>query len=180
MIYVGNLPQEATALQTRSLFERYGLVLSMRLNPGDGGHYREGFGVVEMETTDARKAIAGIDGQAYQGAILSVREMSAASAPDIAEPIDPSTQPATSLHGSLRPRYELSAVEKVSGPGGASGEDWHRYVLTHRDSRIVGFRRGSIDEVTEYAMDCAEAFNKRSMFCRGAYPTRPQGRPRKA
>jgi hypothetical protein len=70
----------------------------------------------------------------------------------------------------IRRPYELAEVEKVDSPAGAAGDDWYRYVLVRRTSRIIGFRRGSLWEVTEYALGCIEAFNDRNLNSRGTYP----------
>jgi hypothetical protein len=76
----------------------------------------------------------------------------------------------------MRYPYELLEVEKVDSPAGAAGDDWHRYVLVRRASRIIGFRRGSLREVTEYARGCIEAFNDRNQNSRSTYPKKNQRR----
>ena len=63
----------------------------------------------------------------------------------------------------LRRYYQVASVEKTNGPAGAEGDDWYRYVLASGPSKITGFHRGSLEEVTEYATDCAAAFNMRSV-----------------
>jgi len=64
---------------------------------------------------------------------------------------------------AVRFHYEVASVEKAQAPDGAPGADWHRYVLSSGNSRIVGLRRGTREEVAAYASTCAEDFN-----CRGA------------
>ena len=54
-------------------------------------------------------------------------------------------------------------MKKVNGPGGANGDDWHRYVLARGPSRITGFHRGTLAEVTEYAAESVAAFNERGL-----------------
>jgi hypothetical protein len=61
----------------------------------------------------------------------------------------------------LRFHYEVASVEKASAPYGGQGADWYRYVLSSGNSRIVGLRRGTCEEVTAYASTCAEDFNFR-------------------
>lgn len=58
--------------------------------------------------------------------------------------------------------YRVSSVHKSSGPGGAEGDDWYRYVLTGGRSAITGWCRGTHEEVVEHAARCAEEFNARS------------------
>jgi len=58
--------------------------------------------------------------------------------------------------------YQVASVDKVSPPAGGQGGDWYRYVLVNEGSRIIGLRPGTSEEVMEYAMNCAEAFNLRS------------------
>ena len=60
-------------------------------------------------------------------------------------------------------RYEVVSVEKAVMPTGTDGNDWYRYVLSSGRSRITGFHRGSLDEVKEYASNCVEEFNLRSI-----------------
>jgi hypothetical protein len=61
----------------------------------------------------------------------------------------------------VRFHYEVASVEKAPAPDGAPGTDWHRYVLSSGNSRIVGLRRGTREEVAAYASTCAEDFNFR-------------------
>ena len=73
-IYVGNLPWRATEEQIQGLFAEYGNVLSVKLvSDRDTGRAR-GFGFVEMEADDARKAISALDGKDYEGRALRVNE----------------------------------------------------------------------------------------------------------
>jgi hypothetical protein len=69
--------------------------------------------------------------------------------------------PATRFH------YEVASVEQASAPDGAQGTDWHRYVLSSGNSRIVGLRRGTREEVAAYASTCAEDFNLRGVTGKG-------------
>ncbi len=170
MISIENLSDATGTDQARALLEPYGAVVSMRLAPGDPGRRDGGFALVEMGDAAARRAIAALDGSEFRGTVLSVREAgpvviadSGAAAPNV-EPFDE-----TPL-ALMRHPYELAEVEKVSSPEGAAGDDWYRYVLVRRASRIVGFRRGSLMDVTAYAEDCAEAFNDRNLRCRSTYP----------
>lgn len=62
----------------------------------------------------------------------------------------------------LRRQFEVASVEKVAMPDGGQGADWYRYVLASGPARITGFHRGTPEEVTAYAKNCAEDFNLRN------------------
>jgi len=76
-MYVGNLPWSATEEQIQNLFAEYGNVISVKLMiDRDTGRAR-GFGFVEMEADDARKAISALDGAEFAGRKLRVNEAEA-------------------------------------------------------------------------------------------------------
>ena len=71
-LYVGNLSFNATEEQVRDLFAEYGTIESLAMiTDRDSGRFR-GFCFVEMETENADKAIAGLDGQDVDGRSLNV------------------------------------------------------------------------------------------------------------
>ena len=73
-MYVGNLPWGATEEQIQNLFAEYGNVISVKLvTDRDTGRAR-GFGFVEMEPDDARKAMSALDGAEFEGRNLRVNE----------------------------------------------------------------------------------------------------------
>ena len=74
-IYVGNLSYGATEGSVRSLFEAYGAVDRVNLvTDRDTGQAR-GFGFVEMNSSsDADRAIAGLNGHEVNGRALNVNE----------------------------------------------------------------------------------------------------------
>lgn len=168
MIHVANLSDDTDASRLRSLFRHYGAVVSMRLEPGVSGHRFDGFGLVEMETSTARKAIAELDGRVLDGAILSVREATESQQPGATPVPVPAMRDDEPPRAIMRRPCKVAEVEKVKGPGGADGDDWYRYVIDRGTSRITGFHRGTLAEVTEYAAECAEAFSERRQH--GKYP----------
>ena len=67
-IYVGNLTPKATEDNIKALFEPFGEVHSVKIiMDWDTGSSR-GFGFVEMDAENAKKAIAEIDGYRVPGA----------------------------------------------------------------------------------------------------------------
>jgi len=67
----------------------------------------------------------------------------------------------------LRRQYAVLSVEKARMPEGGEGDDWYRYVLCCGSAQITGFHRGTLEEVTAYARNCAEDFNLRSASGKG-------------
>jgi RNA recognition motif-containing protein len=73
-IYVGNLPYEANESEIEQLFAKHGEVVRCNLPiDRDSGRPR-GFGFVEMSDSDARTAIAALDGTDFGGRDLRVNE----------------------------------------------------------------------------------------------------------
>jgi RNA recognition motif-containing protein len=74
-IFVGNLAYTATEEEVRQLFEGYGAVDTVNLlMDRDTGRPR-GFGFVEMpDDTEARAAIAGLNGTSLGGRALTINE----------------------------------------------------------------------------------------------------------
>src|SRR5215471_5961122 len=74
-IFVGNLEFAATEQDIRQLFERYGVVDTVRIMTDRETGRPRGFGFVEMsDDTAARAAITGLQGAALGGRTLSVNE----------------------------------------------------------------------------------------------------------
>jgi RNA recognition motif-containing protein len=74
-LYVGNLKYTATSANLQELFEQFGSVSSAQvLSDRETGRSR-GFGFVEMPNdNEAKAAIEGLDGQAFDGRRLTVNE----------------------------------------------------------------------------------------------------------
>jgi len=74
-IFVGNLAFTATEAEVRQLFEGYGTVDTIRLLTDRETGQPRGFGFVEMsDATQARAAIAGLNGTNLGGRSLTVNE----------------------------------------------------------------------------------------------------------
>jgi RNA recognition motif-containing protein len=74
-IYVGNLPFDATERDLSAAFARFGEVVSIALpTDRETGRPRR-FGLIEMSSEDATKAIAGLNGKDFGGRALNVNEV---------------------------------------------------------------------------------------------------------
>ena len=73
-IFVGNLEFSATEQDVRQLFERYGVVDTVRIMTDRETGRPRGFGFVEMPDDTARAAITGLQGAALGGRTLNVNE----------------------------------------------------------------------------------------------------------
>ena len=74
-IFVGNLTFTATEAEVRQVFERYGTVDTVRLLTDRETGQARGFGFVEMpNATEARAAIAGLNGTRLGGRPLTINE----------------------------------------------------------------------------------------------------------
>jgi len=69
-------------------------------------------------------------------------------------------------------KYQVISVEKSDPPEGMPGSNWHHYVIGHGQSRIEGFRTGTLRAVTDHAEAYAEELNARGIHGYSAYTTR--------
>jgi hypothetical protein len=74
--------------------------------------------------------------------------------------------------GKRSRRYTVVSVEKADPPEGMPGNNWHRYVIQQGDSRIEGFRTGTLKGVTKHAEAYADDLNDRGINGYSAYATR--------
>jgi len=173
LIYVGNLSDNTSAARTRPLFENFGDILSMSTKPIASRHRFDNFALIEMGESAAKKAIAALDGQLFDGALLSVREAteSQMSLSGTAAVAVSHQQGEEAPRAIMHRRFNVALVEKVDCPSGATGDDWYRYELVRGASRITGFHRGTREEVTEYATECGMNFNERNRRGKALRPT---------
>jgi RNA recognition motif-containing protein len=159
-ILVGNLAEDAREEDIRSLFRPFGSVSEVRMISGAPNRRADGCCYLKMRGRPATAAISALDGTAFMGSILRVTEALAQTAKfEERRPAAEGEQPGQ----QSRLRYQVVSVEKAKMPAGTEGNDWYRYVLSSGSSRITGFHRGSREEVKEYASQCVEAFNLRSI-----------------
>ncbi len=74
-IYVGNLSYTATEESLKQVFEEYGTVTSVKIITDKFTGSSRGFGFVEMASDEeAQRAIAELNGKAFEGRNLTVNE----------------------------------------------------------------------------------------------------------
>jgi RNA recognition motif-containing protein len=73
-IYVGNLPFTATDAEIRTLFSQHGTVESISIPTDRETGRPRGFGFVEMNQSDASRAIQNLNGKDMGGRALRVNE----------------------------------------------------------------------------------------------------------
>ena len=73
-LYVGNLPYTADDSTLRGLFEAFGEVQSARVVSDRDSGQSKGFGFVEMNDSDAQRAMSALNGQDQGGRTLRVNE----------------------------------------------------------------------------------------------------------
>ena len=72
-LFVGSLPSTSTEESVQELFSRYGKVHSIKLARDLFSGRCKGFGFLEMEGHEARAAITGLNGKAFEGNFLKVK-----------------------------------------------------------------------------------------------------------
>jgi len=56
--------------------------------------------------------------------------------------------------------YHLVSVDRTAAPEGINGRDWCRYIIARHCSTIVGYRRGTAQQVTQYTRHHAEELSE--------------------
>jgi RNA recognition motif-containing protein len=165
LLFIDNLSSETNKQEVERLFSRYGRIRSMKLTLSGSDSALAGSGFIEMEGNGGQKVISALDGRLFCGMYLRITEVLSTEK----RQRDPgnsiaSTQPnAANANNHVRQIYRLASVEKVVGTELVPADrDWYRYTLTSGSSRITGLRCGTMAEVTEYAVNSAEAFNLRN------------------
>jgi cold-inducible RNA-binding protein len=93
-IYVGNLPEELSDGELKSMFEKHGKVVAASIGRDKKTGASEGYGFVEMPVkSEARAAVDALRGKDIQGKTLRVK---------ILKPDDEFHQHAENLHGNSR------------------------------------------------------------------------------
>ncbi len=71
-LFIGNLPTSTNEKDLQSLFSQFGTVRSMNLITDIFSGQCKGFAFIEMEGHEARAAIAGLDGNDFNGKPIKV------------------------------------------------------------------------------------------------------------
>ena len=69
--------------------------------------------------------------------------------------------------GQVEGAYEIELIEPTDTPPDMEGGGWHRYVIGLGETRISGFQRGSLDEVTQSVQETVARLNERRLGKRG-------------
>ncbi|MBI5449763.1 MAG: RNA-binding protein [Gammaproteobacteria bacterium] len=82
-LFVGNLAFRATSQDLRTLFAQFGTVHSARIATDKHTNKARGFGFVEMDSTDALRAIRALHNSEFLGRALNVTEAKQRSDADL-------------------------------------------------------------------------------------------------
>ena len=77
----------------------------------------------------------------------------------------------------IKPRFEIERIEKCQTPKGMAGENWYQYIVGQQDSKITGYKSGTLKSVTEHVEEFIAGLNDRS--ARGYSPYTQMTRARK-
>lgn len=163
-IRVTNLPNETSEVEINDLFSSFGEIRQVRLLLDNPARRFQGVGYVDLVPEQAAKAVDRLDGHLFNGSIIRLAQVSDEPA-ELAVETDDATQTLSDDEvpsNLLRRHYEIASVELASMPADADGAEWYRYVLVSGTARIVGYRKGTLEAVTEFAQSCAEDFNMRN------------------
>ncbi|NEV64103.1 RNA recognition motif domain-containing protein [Thiorhodococcus minor] len=178
-IRVSHLPDQTSETEIQQLFAVYGKVHRVRLLPGDPGFRFQRVGYIDFDIEAAASAISGLDGHVLKGAVIRAMQVSEwpTETKPLAEPAAPRSPGGQPREGSGRYVYTVVSVEVTAMPTSTPGEPWLRYVLAGGQTPIVGYHRGTVEEVTAFAEACAEEFNLRNSIGWKARTGRTQYRP---
>lgn len=160
-----NLSNEINEQDVERLFSQYGKVRSIKLTSSATRSKHPGSGLIEMEVKDAKQVISALDGRLFWGLVLRITEVHNTMKIHNSPPgnsMEPTSPASNTTDNYLYQPYRVATVEKVTDSTLGSEKDWHRYTLICGNSRITGLHRGTIAEVTEYAVNSAHAFNLRN------------------
>jgi len=73
-LYVGNLPWSTSSEELAEFFSQYGTVVGSRIITDRKTGRSRGFGFVEVETEDAERLAAELNGSEFKGRALTVNE----------------------------------------------------------------------------------------------------------
>ena len=80
--------------------------------------------------------------------------------------------PATKNAISPDKAYQVVEVTKINPPDGVDEGNWYRYEIALEGETIVGSRRGTLQQVTQYANECASNMSERVARGRSSWASR--------
>jgi RNA recognition motif-containing protein len=167
LLSIDNLSNEINEQEVERLFSQYGKVRSIKLTSSATHSRRPGTGLIEMEGKDAQQVISALDGRLFWGMVLRITEAHNTEKIKNNPPgnsMDPTSPDSHTTDKYIHQPYRVATVEKVTDSELGLEKDWYRYTLICGNSRITGLHRGTIAEVTEYAVNSAHAFNLRNRY----------------
>jgi hypothetical protein len=69
-------------------------------------------------------------------------------------------------------KYSVVSVEKTEAPAGMPGNNWHCYVIGVGNSKMVGNKPGTLQDVTEHARAVVDDLNERASRSGSVYAPR--------
>lgn len=164
LLAIENLSNEVDEQEIEKLFSRHGKVRSIKLQLCAPRSRSPSSGLIELQGNDATSVISALDGSLFGGMVLRVTEARGADQTDMpaADSIEPAKPSTTDSNNYLHQPFRVVSVKQVTDPELGPAEDWFRYTLQSGKSCITGLHRGTLGEVTEFAEECAEAFNLRN------------------
>ena len=166
---ISNLPPGVGDDDVRALLAPYGDTHRVHPGPVKPGSEARAVRYVVIAHEAAERAVVGLHGSVFMGVVINVCPDAEATDGTPRRAAVAAQTPDDELPSILiRHHYEVASVERADLPGDGAGADWYRYVLSSGRSCITGFHRGSLEEVTEYAVGCAAAFNQRNLTGKSA------------
>jgi hypothetical protein len=178
ILSLDNLPNEINEQEVEKHFSCYGKIKSIKLTLGAQHSRRCGSGFIEMDG-NAQNIISALDGCLLWGKFLRITEVHSTEKTQRNLPgySVASNQPTADITGDhIHQLFHIASIEKVTDQEFGPEKDWCRYTLISGNSRITGLHRGTIAEVTEYAVNSVEAFNLRNNSKSGRSFTWPTSR----
>lgn len=62
----------------------------------------------------------------------------------------------------LSSRFEIKSIGRCEPPTGIIGGDWYQYIVGQEESRITGYKSGTLESVTEHVEEFIAGLNDRS------------------
>lgn len=70
---------------------------------------------------------------------------------------------------TVKRKFNVMNIEKISTPDGMTGDNWYQYVVGQGSSEITGLTMGTLNQVTEHANNVANDLNDRSKGKKAGY-----------